>query len=415
MLGGYGPAKTITEDQRYSPYDLPTGLASGTATVTATAPTIEFGAGPGMVGTSVAAATAPGSGGMYNSDPQSMQGTQQQQLYSTVQTYNTGAQASNAGIGMPGQGEVCQFFQKAGWCRWGDNCRYLHSGGPERQVCQFFQKAGWCRWGDACRHIHIGPAGDAPPGTGMAGMAAAAPVLGQQPVCQFFQKAGWCKFAENCRYLHTGGPPAGTAALPGVAPRGQPEVCQFYQRTGWCKYGDGCRYIHIAVHIAAAGAAAAALGGIGDAQVPSNLSAGLTSVAAVAGLAPAPAAGGLAAAGGGFAGLPAAAPGTGCMAAAGGCSGGFATASAPAPAARGFSGAALGLGAVAPQLPGGAPQLAGAAATVPNGSPLNEALAEFNKALSLVSQGAQAPASAALVPPPLPAAVPPPLPAPPVS
>merc|ERR1719382_577170 len=80
-------------------------------------------------------------------------------------------------VGAPGAPQVCQFFQKAGWCKWADQCKYLHTGGPpggpqgmpdigglngglppmgelqaapamnggQPEVCQFFQKAGWCK------------------------------------------------------------------------------------------------------------------------------------------------------------------------------------------------------------------------------------------------------------------------------
>jgi len=193
MLGSYGPAKAGPGEQRYSPYDLPDGHS----------------ARPGH---------------------QALPGLGQQLL--NPQDW--------------GQ-QVCQFYQKAGWCRWGDGCRYIHAGGPERQVCQFFQKAGWCRWGDACRHIHAGSA------VGVAAPAATT-AAGQQPVCQFFQKAGWCKFGDGCRYIHAGAGPGPLGAGPGPgpqSPQGPPgpqglgqEVCQFFRRTGWCKYGDGCRYLH---------------------------------------------------------------------------------------------------------------------------------------------------------------------------
>lgn len=82
--------------------------------------------------------------------------------------------------------EICRFFSKAGWCKHGDTCIHAHvlgddttegrpkeadSGsrveegppdpqerehtGTSGQVCNFFSKAGWCKYGDGCIHAHI--------------------------------------------------------------------------------------------------------------------------------------------------------------------------------------------------------------------------------------------------------------------
>ena len=79
-------------------------------------------------------------------------------------------------------------------CRWS-----LSSGAETGEVCQFFVKTGWCKWGDGCRHAHIPdltlqregrPGGPPDP----------------SEACKFFAKAGWCQFGDNCRYQHLAGP-----------------------------------------------------------------------------------------------------------------------------------------------------------------------------------------------------------------
>lgn len=212
--------------------------------------------------------------------------------------------------GQPGLENACQFFVKAGWCKFGDACRYAHVGAArDQEVCQFFVRAGWCRWGDSCRHMHPG---GSPAGGQMAGGAPHAlprqpgGLIGRMPgsaeACQFFMKAGWCKYGDDCRYQHAAGGPAGGAGVPIAASfaspaahlqppssqpragqplgilaefRGQPavckyfsvpggcrlgdsckflhtgapgqlEVCNFFAREGWCKFGDQCKYIHAA-------------------------------------------------------------------------------------------------------------------------------------------------------------------------
>jgi len=156
------------------------------------------------------------------------------------------------------EGELCQFFLKAGWCKFADGCRYAHVFEPkEPEVCQFFERAGWCKFGDQCRHLHVGAGADGLRPEGgqdlireLLGEDAASKASPGTEVCQFFAKAGWCKFSDNCRYAHVGGPatpaarpaPAAVAGLPEAGAAG--EVCQFFARSGWCKWGDGCKFVH---------------------------------------------------------------------------------------------------------------------------------------------------------------------------
>lgn len=126
------------------------------------------------------------------------------------------------GPGGPPTGQVCQFFAKSGWCKWGEGCRHAHIAGSDApkggggkgdgpktgEVCKFFAKSGWCKYGDACRHEHIAGLSDAPP---------------LNEPCKFFAKAGWCQYADNCRYQHLAGPdtpiggcgPGGCGGCPG--------------------------------------------------------------------------------------------------------------------------------------------------------------------------------------------------------
>mmetsp|Transcript_115500 Transcript_115500/g.333667 ORF Transcript_115500/g.333667 Transcript_115500/m.333667 type:complete len:289 (-) Transcript_115500:19-885(-) len=126
--------------------------------------------------------------------------------------------------GEPGEPEVCQFFQRSGWCKWADTCKYLHAGGPadlapsaapprsatptldfgisgggvSGEPCQFFAKAGWCKWGDGCRYQHV----PSELGEAMPPSPAAALTEDGQEVCKFFAKSAWCKWGDGCRYAH---------------------------------------------------------------------------------------------------------------------------------------------------------------------------------------------------------------------
>lgn len=161
------------------------------------------------------------------------------------------------------RGEVCQFFSRSGWCKWGDACRYVHMATPQAavatalasitqsqlpaispaasptgEVCQFYARAGWCKYGDACKHSHDLPNAPAAPVPGNSG----------EP-CLFFARAGWCKYGDTCKHSHAAKDvqlaQAVSAQVMSVIPaQSSGEICQFFARAGWCKYGDSCKHAH---------------------------------------------------------------------------------------------------------------------------------------------------------------------------
>ncbi|CAE8634917.1 unnamed protein product [Polarella glacialis] len=207
------------------------------------------------------------------------------------------------GGGVPGErsGEACGFFLKAGWCKFGQECRHEHIAGPDTPVgvipdmggmggqrsgehCGFFRTKGWCKWGDQCKHQHVADA-DTPIGVSdpshehvpwfclrsapdMGGM-----VGGQSgEACGFFLTKGWCKWGEQCKHVHMVGPetPMGGMDMGGMQQQIQPqqyggqqqqafmggmpqmsggqsgEPCGFFMTKGWCKWGDQCKHVHVA-------------------------------------------------------------------------------------------------------------------------------------------------------------------------
>ncbi|CAE8626327.1 unnamed protein product [Polarella glacialis] len=65
--------------------------------------------------------------------------------------------------------EDCQFYRRAGWCQYGEHCRYAHVRRWNTPVlarleedCQFFKMAGWRKYGLGCKYKHT-PSLNAPP------------------------------------------------------------------------------------------------------------------------------------------------------------------------------------------------------------------------------------------------------------
>lgn len=117
-----------------------------------------------------------------------------------------------------------------------------------KEVCLFFQKAGWCKFGDQCKHIHEGRASVPAPGLETAHVGSCAvPAPGLEgvamssgEVCKFFTKAGWCRYGNSCKHAHLGG---GSISAP--LPPSQPEICMFFSKNGWCKFGEFCKHTHV--------------------------------------------------------------------------------------------------------------------------------------------------------------------------
>jgi len=157
----------------------------------------------------------------------------------------------NADASLGVSGEVCQFFVRSGWCRWGEECRHIHSGGPSIPITQPEQLAfpspggrymqGSDAKGSGAPAVSIlsafGIRGEAPKGIGDKPIVQS--VSGE--VCRFFQKAGWCQRGAACWHAHVAGPDTPRDVPPTGPP---PEACQFFLKTGTCKWGSSCRYIH---------------------------------------------------------------------------------------------------------------------------------------------------------------------------
>mmetsp|Transcript_84336 Transcript_84336/g.103345 ORF Transcript_84336/g.103345 Transcript_84336/m.103345 type:complete len:360 (+) Transcript_84336:83-1162(+) len=142
-------------------------------------------------------------------------------------------------------GEVCQFFAKSGWCKYGDHCKYGHIGAATdavpRETCNFFTKSGWCQWGDSCKYEHVQgqDVQFAPPKFDELDKLDKLDQLGGEECCQFYSKTGWCKFGDNCRFQHS------FDAAQAPIPEKSGEICQFFAKSGWCKYADQCKHEHV--------------------------------------------------------------------------------------------------------------------------------------------------------------------------
>jgi hypothetical protein len=146
--------------------------------------------------------------------------------------------------------EVCRSFRNTGNCRFGDDCKFVHSDGepiqaPQRprKECFNFRDNGNCDHGDRCRFTH-----------GEADSRFSGDIADE--VCRNFQR-GRCKFGDDCRRKHEGpvvtedeGDKGGDRARKPRKPRrraennGNPdEVCKNFL-AGRCRFGDECRRKH---------------------------------------------------------------------------------------------------------------------------------------------------------------------------
>lgn len=153
-------------------------------------------------------------------------------------------------------GEVCKHFARSGWCKFGEACWHVHSGGPAPvQAGAYAVTAG--AGGAAAAGAGGGKPsaqeilqalglGGVPESKGDSAAAAyqAAAAGSSGSICRFFA-SGQCSFGESCRNLHVAG------ATPNK-PVSQ-EICMFFQKSGWCKWGDTCHHIHVGGPAAATG------------------------------------------------------------------------------------------------------------------------------------------------------------------
>lgn len=163
----------------------------------------------------------------------------------------------------------CFNFRDSGDCDHGDRCRFTHGAGDARfsgdiseEVCRNFQR-GRCKFGDECRRKHEARADD---GEEKAGDGEGRRTRQRKPrkpraegadgenagpvdeVCRNFL-AGRCKFGDECRRKHEGTPdPEGAERAPRKRRDDRPvkkldEPCNNFQQ-GKCRLGDRCRRQH---------------------------------------------------------------------------------------------------------------------------------------------------------------------------
>ncbi|XP_071480408.1 uncharacterized protein [Diadema antillarum] len=166
-------------------------------------------------------------------------------------TEENGQEGSSSSV--TGAKEVCKFFARTGWCKFGKNCRYAH---PNRRKSD---------------HEGLGKDDESSRQTAVAAAATSSSIV---PTCRFFASMGRCRYGLQCRFAHVSkkANSEGDDAVSGVdlQPKGaggDEEVeslslstsqlsvtgdgrqrvktrrCQFYDR-GYCRMGNRCRYLH---------------------------------------------------------------------------------------------------------------------------------------------------------------------------
>jgi hypothetical protein len=128
---------------------------------------------------------------------------------------------------------------------------------PLRQgatVCEFYTKAGWCRFGARCRFSHPPEIMDQhrPKAYNSLGY----PLREDATPCIFFmQSHGWCKFGSTCKYDHPQSilnaaqgcmifPPSSSTYQDYTPARFQVGICGHLYYTGTCPYADQCVFSH---------------------------------------------------------------------------------------------------------------------------------------------------------------------------
>lgn len=161
---------------------------------------------------------------------------------------------SGKGPGLAVSGEVCKFFARSGWCKFGEACWHVHSGGvAQHGVSAAAQPSSGTGFSPAfspfdesrggtdptqaiLQALGLGSVSESNGSAASRAYPAAVAASARKTICRFFA-LGQCAFGENCRNLHVDG------AVPNK-PESR-ELCIFFQKSGWCKWGDGCHHIHV--------------------------------------------------------------------------------------------------------------------------------------------------------------------------
>lgn len=154
------------------------------------------------------------------------------------------------GIGV--SGEVCKFFARSGWCKFGEACWHVHSGVAQQGVGAAAQPSSGKGFSSGfspldssggtdpaqaiLQALGLGSVSESNENFASRAYPAAVAAGASKTICRFFA-SGQCSFGENCRNLHVNG------TVPNK-PESQ-EICMFFQKSGWCKWGDGCHHIHV--------------------------------------------------------------------------------------------------------------------------------------------------------------------------
>lgn len=143
---------------------------------------------------------------------------------------DTSSPFGGKGSSIGSSGEICQHFARSGWCKHGDGCFHIHSGGPAQQ-----DGGGRPSAHEILQALGLGGVPESSKGFSAVAPHQNAGVGSSGTICRFFA-SGQCKFGDSCKNLHV----AGAAPNKSVSQ----EICMAFQRLGWCKWGDGCHHIH---------------------------------------------------------------------------------------------------------------------------------------------------------------------------
>merc|ERR1711981_703420 len=93
---------------------------------------------------------------------------------------------------------LCNNFESAGFCKFGDNCKFAH-GEQDLRSHGNHQSGGFNNRGghDFNSRGRGGFGGQR--GGGFGGQN-----MGQMQVCRYFQQNGVCKFGDTCKFIHIG-------------------------------------------------------------------------------------------------------------------------------------------------------------------------------------------------------------------